>query len=202
MKKNTSYIMRLSIISIITVSIIIACNSTENDPKPSYIEDDYGFGYTNTLSGAFMIDSWIEEAQIGYNNHFYKISEQNKVSNTYGDIYTRPQDSSTLWLDIRVAWNDTIVDIYIDSIPLKGEPYKVTINTIAKGDITLRNGIDTITSNATPIEIDGNLERLNFRHKSRTSYVPFRWNCNLRIRTAFYTIPFVLNIESISDTDF
>lgn len=197
--------MRHTIVSIVIVTTIIkmvACNSTENDPKPSYIEDDYGFGYTNTLSGAFKIDSDIEEALITYNNHYYKISEHCKDSNTNGFIHTFPQDSNTLLLNIHVEWNDTIVDIYIDSIPLKGEPYKVTINTIAKGDITLRNGIDTITSNATPIEIDGNLERLNFRPKSRTSYVPFRWNCNLQIRTAFYTIPFVLNIESIGDTDF
>ena len=110
------------------------------------------------------------------------------------------RDFITILLELRVAWNDTIMDFYIDSIPLKGEPYNVTINTIAKGDIVLYNGTDTITSNATPIEIYGHLERLNFRPKSR-ELAPFLFDCDLNINTMIGQDSLKLKIISIYELE-
>ena len=196
--------MRHVIVAFVIVTTIInmvACNTPESEPEPSYWGIYYpGFGYTNTLSGAFNIDSIIEEALFSYNGNSYKISEHNKENNTYGFIRSTPQDSITIFLRIQVAWNDTIMDFYIDSIPLKGEPYNVTINTIAKGDIVLYNGTDTITSNATPIEIYGHLERLNFRPKSR-ELEPFRFDCDLNINTMIGQDSLKLKITSIYELE-
>lgn len=180
---------------------MVACNTPESEPEPSYWGSYYpGMGYTNTLSGAFKINSVIEEALFSYNGNSYKISEHNKESNTYGFIWSTPQDSITIFLRIQVAWNDTIMDFYIDSIPLKGEPYNVTINTIVKGDIVLYNGTDTITSNAIPIEIYGHLERLNFRPKSR-ELAPYLFDCDLNINTMIGQDSLKLKITSIYEIE-
>ncbi|MBR2980794.1 MAG: hypothetical protein IKC67_01555 [Odoribacter sp.] len=204
MKKTHNNFMRHVIVAFMIVTTIInmvACNTPESEPEPSYWGSYYpGMGYTNTLSGAFRIESIIEEALLCYNGNSHKISEHYNESNTYSSISSTPQDSITILLELRVAWNDNIVDFYIDSIPLKGEPYNVTINTIVKGDIVLYNGTDTITSNATPIEIYGHLERLNFRPKSR-ELAPYLFDCDLNINTMIGQDSLKLKITSIYELE-
>lgn len=198
MRDTAINIDKLWLCIIILSQIISACNSNNNDTEHTNTIPTLEPYHTTTLSGAFDINSIIREGTFEFNKQNFKISDDNP--NNISTILARPYDANSIGFKFLIKSNDSTVKIQIDSVPLSGEPYNVTINTIVKGDIVLYNGTDTITSNATPIEIYGHLERLNFRPKSR-ELAPFLFDCDLNINTMIGQDSLKLKIISIYELE-
>ena len=158
---------------ILIILLIWACNNPSNEEIPP---QSYMPGIDNSLAGSIAIDAYLVKDG-------YALYNEREVINT-----TAPTTAMMLSVDkkgdkaiemgVVVLWNDTIVNIFSDTIQINGKPGNVTFeNVMVDANIRLNDKYETST-----ITVNGYIKNVDY---SRLSLAAPEYDCRINVLSEF-----------------